>query len=67
METLMHNQLISLGVLNLVVAAIIYVVVKEKLVLRHNRATADFVSDIWMRNVVVIALLLIIYGVINTA
>ena len=67
MESLMHNQLISIGVLNLVVAAFIYAIVKEKLVLRRNKATADFVTEIWMRNVVIIALALIFYGVMITS
>ena len=64
METLMHNQLISIGILNLVVVAIIYVIVKEKLVLKHNRAVADFVTEIWLRNVVVITLFMFLASLI---
>ena len=66
-EALMHNQLISIGVLNLVVAALIYVLVKEKIVLGKNQTSATFVTEVWLRNVVVISILIIFYGVMNMA
>lgn len=61
METLMHNQLISIGILNLVVAAFIYVIIKEELVLKNNRTVADFVANVWMRNVAAISILQILF------
>jgi hypothetical protein len=62
LEILKVNHLVANGILNLVVAALLYVLVKEGVLFRNNKRYGKFFTKSILRNVAIIAYFLILVG-----
>lgn len=62
MEVPLGKQLLGIGILNLVIAGIIFVLIKEKIILKNNIEYGDFLTKRILRNVVIIATIIILIG-----
>jgi hypothetical protein len=64
LEILKGNHIVANGILNLVVTAILYVLVKERILFRNNKRYGKFLTNSILRNVVIIAYILILVGLL---
>lgn len=64
LEILRGNHLVANGILNLAVAALLYVLVKEKVLFRNNEKYGKFITKSILNNVVMIAYFLILIGLV---
>ena len=63
-EVLHNNQLVAHGILNLAVAAILYVLVQEGIIFRKNKKFGDFFTKSILKNVVYISYVIMIIGLV---
>ena len=64
LEILEGNSLVANGILNLAVAALLYALVKEKVLFRKNEKYGKFITKSVLSNVVMIAYFLILLGLV---
>ena len=63
-ELLRGNHIVANGILNLVMAAILYVLVKERVLFRNNKRFGKFITKSILSNVVIIAYMVILAGLL---
>jgi hypothetical protein len=64
LDQLFVNQLVTHGVFNLALAAIVFFLIKEEFILREEKTITDILTESILRNVVVIASIMILAGLI---
>ena len=64
LEQLFVNQLVTHGVFNLALAAIVFFLIKEEYILREEKVYAEILTESILRNVVIISSFLILLGLI---
>ena len=64
LEQLFVNQLVTQGVFNLALAAVVFFLIKEEFILSKEKIIADILTESILRNVVIISSFLILLGLV---